>query len=313
MKKILLLAALFCSLFQLSNAQRVGITSLNVPSSNYVYVAAHRGDWIYVPENSIPALTNAIQMGVEIMETDVRLTKDDQLVIMHDETLDRTTNGSGKVSDFTLLEIKKLRMKNAIGSLLDYTVPSLEDYIKLAKGKIHLYLDKAGYDLPQHPKGYKIQKILEMLEAHNLLEETIFVLDFPYTVAKEIFGDRLEKVIYCPVIDDGIPDLEVYVDEYITKLNPSAFQFRFAQLDSKSYKLLPKVLKSGSKAFVAATWKLHTAGHDDLVSIFEDPSRGWGWLIEQGFSVLETNYPKDLIRFLEKNPHCRANDSKMIR
>ena len=77
-----------------------------------------------------------------------------------------------------------------------------------------------------------------------------------------------------------------------------AFQFRMESLDSETYKQLPKVLESGSKAFVAATWDEHTANHSDLVSIFQRPSAGWGWLLEQGFSILETNYPKDLMQYL---------------
>lgn len=65
-------------------------------NDDYVFVTAHRGDWIFAPENSLKALENAITLGVDIMETDVWLTKDDQLVIMHDKTLDRTTNGTGR-------------------------------------------------------------------------------------------------------------------------------------------------------------------------------------------------------------------------
>ena len=109
----------------------------------------------------------------------------------------------------------------------------------------------------------------------------------------------MEEVIYCPVIDDKIPNLETYVDEYIEKLSPVAFQFRFADTNTQTYGLLPKVLESGSKAFVAATWDTHTAKHSDRASIFEGPSEGWGWLIEQGFRIIETNYSRDLIQYLE--------------
>ena len=61
---------------------------------------------------------------------------------------------------------------------------------------------------------------------------------------------------------------------------------------------------SGSRAFVAATWDAHTANHSDRVSIFSRPSEGWGWLIEQGFRILETNYARDLIQYLDsENRH----------
>lgn len=267
--------------------------------SEYVWVASHRGDWIYAPENSTTALEHAIFFGSDLIETDVRLTKDGKIIMMHDATVDRTTNGKGNIADLTLAEIKELRLRNNFGGLTDLKVPTLEEYIELAKDKILLYLDKAGYDLPGHEQGHMVKELLKVLKANNAIKQSVFVLDWPYSKAKEIFGEDLEKVIYVPVIEDKIPNLSAYVDEYIQKLNPVAFQFRMEKLDSETYKQLPKVLKSGSKAFVAATWEKHTANHSDLISIFERPSKGWGWLLEQGFSVLETNYPKDLIYYLK--------------
>lgn len=267
--------------------------------TEYVWVAAHRGDWIYAPENSIPALEHAIFFGADMIETDVRLTKDGKIIMMHDYSVDRTTTGTGTVSELTLTEIRNLKLRTGWGGPTDLQVPTLEEYIEIAKDKILLYLDKAGYDLPGNEQGHLVKELLKVLKAHGALEQAVFVLDWPYAKAREIFGDDLEKVIYCPVIEDKIPNLSAYVDEYIQKLKPVAFQFRMATLDSETYRQLPKVLNSGSKAFVAATWKEHTANHNDIVSIFERPSKGWGWLLEQGFSILETNYPKDLIYFLK--------------
>ena len=267
--------------------------------TDYVWVAAHRGDWVYAPENSIDALHNAIRFGADLMETDIRLTKDGKIIMMHDDRVDRTTNGKGAILDLTLEEIKKLNLRNNFGGMTTLKVPTLEEYIKEANNKILLYLDKAGVDIPGREPGYMVKEALKVLKANNALEQSVFVLDWPYEKARAIFGEDLEKVIYCPVIEEKIPNLSAYVDEYIEKLGPVAFQFRMESTDSETYKQLPKVLKSGSKAFVAATWKKHTANHDDLISIFERPSKGWGWLLEEGFSVLETNYPKDLIYYLK--------------
>ena len=273
-------------------------------TTDYVWVASHRADYVFAPENSIPALEHAIYFGADLIETDVRLTKDGHVVMMHDYTVDRMTNGTGTISEMTLEEIKKLRLKTNWGGSTDFQVPTLEEFIRVAKGKACLYLDKAGYDLPGHEEGYLVKELLKILRGNGVLEETVFVLNWSYEKAKRIFGDDLERVIYCPVIEDKIPDLEAYVDEFITKLSPVAFQFRFNSLNTDTYRLLPKVLKSGSKAFVAATWDEHTANHSDRVSIFSRPSEGWGWLIEQGFRILETNYARDLIRYLElENRH----------
>lgn len=273
-------------------------------SPDYVWVAAHRADCVYAPENSLEALEHALQFGADIIETDVRMTKDGHFVIMHDYTVDRTTDGTGRVSDLTLEEIKRLHLKTNWGGRTDLEVPTIEEYISLARNRAHLYLDKAGYDLPGHEEGSTVKALLSVLRKENVMEQTMFVLDWPYEKAKRIFGNDLEKVIFCPVVEDRIPNLEAQVEEYIEKLHPLCFQFRMSTTDSQTFALLPRVLQTGSKAFVAATWDNHTANHSDKVSIFSRPSDGWGWLIDKGFRIIETNYSNDLIRFLKsENRH----------
>ncbi len=71
-------------------------------------LCAHRGDVAAAPENTIPAFASAVKKGVPQIEFDVNLSKDGHLVVMHDATIDRTTNGKGKVTDFTLAELKAL-------------------------------------------------------------------------------------------------------------------------------------------------------------------------------------------------------------
>ena len=71
-------------------------------SETNIFVAAHRGFSGEYPENTMLAFKEAIKLGVDQIETDVRITKDNELVLIHDSTLERTTNGSGKVCDYTL-------------------------------------------------------------------------------------------------------------------------------------------------------------------------------------------------------------------
>ena len=71
-------------------------------------VIAHRGASGYAPENTMPAFEKALEMGAEGIELDVHLTKDGEIVVIHDHTIDRTSNGTGMVGQFTLEEIKQL-------------------------------------------------------------------------------------------------------------------------------------------------------------------------------------------------------------
>ena len=77
-------------------------------SESNIFVAAHRGWSEKYPENTMLAFRKAAQLGVDQIEMDIRVTKDGELVVIHDDKVDRTTNGTGKVCDFTLEELKQL-------------------------------------------------------------------------------------------------------------------------------------------------------------------------------------------------------------
>ena len=259
-----------------------------------IQVVSHRGDWQVAPENSMGAFRAAIQAGVTILETDVRLTQDGHCVLLHDATLDRTTTGRGFLAQTTLEEVRSLRLRDALGTTTAESIPTLRDALLLAKAHgVYLYLDKAGVN-----NGEAIPAILAVAKELDALDHLIFVLNWSYDKAKAVFGEDLASVGYCPVIADDIPNLDTYVETWLTQATPFAFQFRFKQLDSKSYKLLPKILNSPAHAFIAATWSTHTAGHDDRTSLLTHPDAGWGWLLEQGFTLIETNHPRALLQYL---------------
>mgnify|MGYP002303274396 CR=1 FL=1 len=133
--KFIVLLLLFCLQPGFLAAQRAEAIRKDVlnPHLDKVLVVAHRGNWSIAPENSLAAIDSAIRMKVDIVEIDIRKTKDGQLVLMHDDTVDRTTNGTGKVKDKTLAEIKQLRLKDKDGRLTEHTVPTLEEALLAAK------------------------------------------------------------------------------------------------------------------------------------------------------------------------------------
>lgn len=88
---------------------------------------AHRGGPRYAPENTLAAFTHAIEVGADMLECDVHLSSDGEPVIIHDETLERTTNGAGWVKDRPLAELRQL---DAGGG---ETIPSLREYIELGR------------------------------------------------------------------------------------------------------------------------------------------------------------------------------------
>lgn len=95
-------------------------------------LAAHRGGALLWPENSLLAFRNAIALGVDFLELDVHLSKDGEVVVIHDPTLDRTTTGTGAVRDLTLAELRTLRLKDKDGKVTDEAIPTLDEVLALS-------------------------------------------------------------------------------------------------------------------------------------------------------------------------------------
>lgn len=135
-------------------------------------VFAHRGASRYAPENTMPAFELAYKMKSDGIEMDVQLTKDDVPVIIHDEELQRTTNGKGFVKDHTFEEIKALDAGILFSKKYKVTViPSLEEVLQWAKDK-RLYLN---IELKNNKIDYKnIEAIvLDIIKKYNMTERTI--------------------------------------------------------------------------------------------------------------------------------------------
>lgn len=132
---------------------------LTYQEDRYPLVSAHRGgDTDGYPENAIETFQYWAKQFPLIIECDVRLSKDSVLVLMHDETLDRTSNGSGRIGTYTLSELKKLRLKDSNGELTDYRIPTLEDALTWGKGNVLFTLD-VKQDVPYTLLSDVIQKV----------------------------------------------------------------------------------------------------------------------------------------------------------
>lgn len=130
--------------------------SIALPSSaeelprKKIVVAAHRAAHEDAPENSIPAIEKAIELGVDYVELDVRTSKDGVLVLMHDSTVDRTSSGKGKVDQMTLAELQALDLGVKGREKWKGTkVPTFEEALKACQGKIGIYLDHKSADVAQ--------------------------------------------------------------------------------------------------------------------------------------------------------------------
>lgn len=268
---------------------------LRNPDSQKVLVVSHRGDWRNAPENSLQAFRNCLNMNVDMIEIDLKQTKDGHLVLMHDETIDRTTNGKGRPSDYTLEELRQFRLINGLGRVTDHVIPTLEEVLNLCKGKILINIDK-GYDF--------FKEVYELTERTGTTGQVVIKSSYPLSKVQKENGDVLDKVIYMPIIQLDKPDAERILDEYLT-ISPVAIECCFENYTSDVQRLLQKIKSSGVKIWINSLWASLNAGHDDDRAVEKgEVEESWGWIISQGATLIQTDRPATMISYLkEKGLH----------
>jgi glycerophosphoryl diester phosphodiesterase len=279
------------------------------PEGKVVLVCAHRGlsglstgQWSKTPENSLPAIARSISIGIDIVEIDVRETKDGGLVLMHDATVDRTTDGKGKVADMTLAEIKKLHLRlNTVPNSKDRPiseerVPTLEEVMLLCKGKCMVNIDKAENIIP---------KCYEVLKKTGTLDQVIFVTSKKADSCRKVLEGLKPAPVYKPTIvhaknwqtakPQGWQALKPYVDQ----IHPMVFELGSCSDEDPivSAETVALVKKNGARAWINTLWDSISAGHSDDDSL-KDPEAGWGWMVKRGANIIQTDESEKLLEYL---------------
>ncbi len=256
-----------------------------------VIVAAHRGDWRNFPENSLEAIESAIQMGVDIVELDVQRTQDGVLILMHDATLNRTTTGKGKVAEVTMDSISKLRLRNGCAIRTIHKVPTLEEALLLAKGKIMLNLDKADRFFDE---------VYQLMKKTGTTKQVIMKGNKSSEQVREAYGEYLDEIIYMPIVNLDKPNAKEQLDAFCKDLNPVAFELLFVKDSNPLPMKVKQLLKGKSLIWYNTLWDTMAGGHDDDMSL-KNPDAGYGYLIDTlGARLIQTDRPGLLLEYLRK-------------
>jgi len=136
-------------------------------------LAAHRGGSLLWPENSLLAFRNALALGADFIEFDVHLSRDGEVMVIHDATLYRTTTGAGPVRDRSVAELKAFRLKDWSGTVTAETVPTLNEVVEVAaRAKRRMLLEiKVDAGKARYP-GIE-EKVLAILDRHAMTASTV--------------------------------------------------------------------------------------------------------------------------------------------
>lgn len=279
---------------QYANRAEMIAAQIHNPNSKYVVVACHRGDWRNYPENSIPAIESIIRMGADIMELDLKLTKDSVLVLSHDWTIDRCTTGKGRVSDYTLDELKQFRLRRAHGVATDSLhICTLREALECCKDRICVNVD-LGYEY--------YDMVLAITEELGVTDQILIKGKHSVASVAEKMAAHEHNMMYMPIIDIQKEQGQKLFQEYMdTKTVPLAYEVCWKKLTPEVSDCFKKVVESGSKLWVNTIWgSLCGYLDDDKALDCGDPAEVYDQVIALGASMIQTDRPEQLLNYLRK-------------
>jgi len=279
-----------------SRAERIA-AHLNDPQSNYVVVVVHRGDWRNYPENSIPAIESIIRLGADMMELDVKMTRDSVLVVSHDRTLERCTTGKGLISDHTYAEIRQLRLKRAHGIATDsLRMPTLREALLCCKDRICVNVDHGAGDY---------DRILALADELGVTDQILFKGHTPVAEMNTLLSAHEHNMMYMPIVNILTEKgAALFADYQRSGVVPMAYELCWNRTTPVVTDCISRILSSGSKLWVNTIWGSLCGYLDDDAALDASlrsgsPAPIYDAVLGLGASIIQTDRPALLIPYLE--------------
>ena len=232
-----------------------------------VKIAHHRGASRYAPENTLPSLERAIRLGADFVEFDLQTTRDGGFVLLHDRSLNRTTNGRGLAREWDLATIQALDAGSWFGRQFALTpVPTLDAFLKAAGGRVELYVDA---------KDIAPEALAETLKRHGLIERSVVYQSAAYLAKLRAIAPTIRRM----------PPLraEASLDSVAERVQPYAFDTNWSIL---SKELIDRCHAKGIKVFSDAL------GSHERVEDYQQA-------IRDGIDLIQTDQPVRVLRAIE--------------
>ncbi|WP_295842761.1 glycerophosphodiester phosphodiesterase family protein [uncultured Xanthomonas sp.] len=268
-----------------------------------IFVVAHRGCHNpapahgfpgHAPENSLLGLERCVALGVDMLETDIRRAGDGTLVMFHDATVDRTTDGTGKVAELTWPQLSRLRLRDDEGGadapLTDQHPLTLQQMLAAAKGRIMLNLDV---------KAPIYAEVVEAVRRAGMERQVVVKTEVGVASQDLASMPPFDRINFTPVLlnppgtDDLVQTVRTQTDGKVRPVAIELPRMRLAQLPAvtalarqRQVRLLVNTLWEG---FVA-----DVGGDADAV---RDPEAVWGRLYRAGIGAFQTDEPEALLRY----------------
>jgi glycerophosphoryl diester phosphodiesterase len=229
-----------------------------LPQTKHVVVIAHRGEHLHNPENTMDAFAAAVAAGADYFELDVRTTSDGKLVLMHDATADRMTDGKGEIAAMTFDEVRRLSVRGS-------RVPTFDEALAFAHGKIGVYVDS---------KKISSADAIAAIERNDMQDHVV------------IYGGAK----YLKEVTDSRPDWKVMPEAQ----NPATLR---SLIDSLRLKVAAFDANHFKDETISVAKAANVEIYVDRLGAADIPA-GWQDALDRGASGIQTDHPAELVKYL---------------
>ena len=267
--------------------------TLHLYNNDNVQVVAHRGAaGSNIPCNTIPAFDIALKGGASILEMDLFKSTDGKIFIFHTGKEPYQLNKNIDLTKLDSEEIKKLRLINVDFYPTQWGINSFDDVLEHFKGRCILNLDRIGECIPD---------VIKAVERHNMKDQ-VLLKHAPIPSVLKIIEDVAPDYMFMPIYME-----EDNASEIIEKMNINYIGAELVFETEKSPVIQPEYIESMKKRgktlwgnAVLYNYKIPlSAGHTDDVSMIDDPDKGWGWLVDHGFDIIQTDWTYQCCKYLK--------------
>lgn len=267
--------------------------TLHLYNNDNVQVVAHRGAaGSNIPCNTIPAFDIALKGGASILEMDLFKGTDGKIFIFHTGKEPYQLNKNIDLTKLDSEEIKKLRLINVDFYPTQWGINSFDDVLEHFKGRCILNLDRIGDCIPD---------VIKAVERHNMKDQ-VLLKHAPIPSVLKIIEDVAPDYMFMPIYME-----EDNASEIIEKMNINYIGAELVFKTEESSVIQPEYIESMKKRgktlwgnAVLYNYKIPlSAGHTDDVSMIDDPDKGWGWLVDHGFDIIQTDWTYQCCKYLK--------------
>lgn len=247
-------------------------------------VSAHRGGARKgFPENCLATFEETLRHTFALLEVDPRYTKDGAIVLHHDATLERATTGRGRVADFTLAELKQLKLKDGEGNVTGFVMPTLDEALEWARGRTVLVLDQKDV-----PVAARVRKI----EEHRAEAFTVLIV---YSFKDAQTCHALNPNVMMEVMIPNLEQAARFGQLGVPWRNVLAFVGHDPPEEKALYEF---VHRQGASCLVGTSRNLDREVLSARVPVIQQLEAGYRALLDRGADIIETDIPADLGQLL---------------